>query len=450
MRDSYLQEYFTFLRFPSVSTDDAYAKGMGECAGWLVEKLNRIGLEAQLVSTAGYPVVWAKNKHQPGRKTVLLYGHYDVQPPDPLDLWNSPPFEPVLKNGYVFARGATDNKGQIFSHILGIQEMMEANGDLPVNLHLIIEGEEEVGSDNLPIFLKENRAALGCDVAVVSDTGMIARGVPTLSYGLRGVTACEVRVTGSKMDLHSGVFGGSVANSVTALARLLATLHDENGHIAIEGFYDDVKPLEEWEREAWRKLPIDADKEILEETGVPALFGEKGFSTLERLWARPTAEINGIGGGYQGKGTKTVIASHAMAKLTFRLVPNQDGAAILKLAKKHLEKHLPPGVTMEIIDGHSGPWYLTDPHSTFGEAAQRALKQAFGKDVALIREGGSIPIVSQFRDILGVETLLLGLALSDCRAHSPNENFPLENLEAGIKMDKAILQEIGGAGSQKG
>lgn len=445
MRDSYLEEYFTFLRFPSVSTDDAYAKGMDECAHWLVEKLNRIGLETKLVSTAGYPVVWAKNNHQAGRKTVLLYGHYDVQPPDPLDLWNSPPFEPVLKNGYVFARGATDNKGQIFSHILGIQETMEESGDLPVNLHLIVEGEEEVGSDNLPIFLKENRAALPCDVAVVSDTGMIARGVPTLSYGLRGVTACEVRVTGSKMDLHSGVFGGSVANSVTALARLLATLHDENGHIAIEGFYDDVKPLEEWEREAWRKLPIDADKEILEETGSPALFGEKGFSTLERLWARPTAEINGIGGGYQGKGTKTVIASHAMAKLTFRLVPNQDGAAILKLAKKHLEKKLPPGVTMEIIDGHSGPWYLTDPHSAFGEAAQRALKQAFNKNVALIREGGSIPIVSQFRDILGVETLLLGLALSDCRAHSPNENFPLENLEAGMKMNKAILQEIGGA-----
>src|SRR5678815_1156318 len=370
MRATHLEDYYQFLRFPSVSTDEQFSENLNECAHWLVEKLTAIGLEAKLMPTPGHPVVWAKNKHQAGRKTVLLYGHYDVQPPDPLDLWNSPPFEPVLKNGYVFARGATDNKGQIFSHILGIQETMEESGDLPVNLQLIVEGEEEVGSDNLPIFLKENRAALPCDVAVVSDTGMIARGVPTLSYGLRGVTACEVRVTGSKMDLHSGVFGGSVANSVTALARLLATLHDENGHVAIEGFYDDVKPLEEWEREAWRKLPIDADKEILEETGSPALFGEKGFSTLERLWARPTAEINGIGGGYQGKGTKTVIASQAMAKLTFRLVPNQDGATILKLAKKHLEKHLPPGVTMEIIEGHSGPWYLTDPHSNVGKIAQ--------------------------------------------------------------------------------
>ncbi len=443
MRDSYLEEYFTFLRFPSISTDDAYNEQLAECAHWLVEKLTKIGLETQLISTPGHPIVWAKNKHQPGRKTVMLYGHYDVQPPDPLELWDSPPFDPVLKNGYVFARGATDNKGQIFAHILGIQETLEEHGDLPVNLHLIIEGEEEVGSDNLPNFLKEHRDSLKCDVAVVSDTGMIAKSVPTLSYGLRGVTACEIKITGSKMDLHSGVFGGAVANSVTALARLLATLHDENGHIAVEGFYDDVKPLEEWEREAWRNLPIDGDKEILEETGSPALFGEEGFSTLERLWARPTAEINGIGGGYQGKGTKTVIASHAMAKLTFRLVPNQDGDKILKQVRKHLEKHLPPGVTMEIRDGHSGPWYLTDPHSAVGEAAQRALKEAFKEDVALIREGGSIPIVSQFREILGVETLLLGLALADCRAHSPNENFPVENLEVGIKMNKAILQEIG-------
>ena len=446
MRDSYLEDFFTFLRFASVSTDDAYQEKLAECAHWLVEKLNGIGLEAQLVSTPGHPVVWAKNKHQPGRKTVMLYGHYDVQPPDPLELWDSPPFDPVLKNGYVFARGATDNKGQILAHILGIQEMLEEKGDLPVNLHLIVEGEEEIGSNNLPGFLRDHRDSLGCDVAVVSDTGMIARGVPTLSYGLRGVTACEVKIIGSKMDLHSGVFGGAVANSVTALAQLLATLHDENHHIAVEGFYDDVKPLEEWEREAWRRLPIDVDKEILEETGSPALVGEKGFSTAERLWARPTAEINGIGGGYQGKGTKTVIASHAMAKLTFRLVPNQDGDKILKLVRKHLEKNLPEGVTLEVADGHSGPWYLTDPHATFGEAAQRALKQAFGKDVALIREGGSIPIVSQFRDILGVETLLLGLALADCRAHSPNENFPLENLDAGIKMNQAILQELGRTG----
>lgn len=442
MRDNYLEEYYSFLRFPSVSTDDKYKEKLQQCADWLVNKLTSIGLETQLVPTNGHPIVWARNKHQPGRRTVLIYGHYDVQPPDPLELWDSPPFEPVLKNGYVFARGATDNKGQILAHILGIQETIEQGGDLPVNLNLVIEGEEEIGSVHLGGFLDKNRDALKSDVAVVSDTGMIERGVPTLSYGLRGVTALEIKVTGPKMDLHSGVFGGAVQNPITALAQLLATLHDREGRVAIAGFYDRVKPLEKWEREAWQKLPVDGDKLIREETGVPELFGEAGYNSVERIWARPTAEINGIGGGYQGQGTKTVIPSHTFAKLTFRLVPEQEGEEILKLAREHLKKNLPKGVTIQITDGHTGPWYLTDPNSVIGEAAQRALREAFKRDAALIREGGSIPIVSQFRGILGIETLLLGLALPDCRAHSPNENFPLENFEGGIRLNKAILQEL--------
>jgi acetylornithine deacetylase/succinyl-diaminopimelate desuccinylase-like protein len=442
MHDNYLEEFYSFLRFPSVSTDDHYKQKLEECARWLVEKLTSIGLDTQLVPTRGHPIVWARNKHQPGRRTVLIYGHYDVQPPDPLELWESPPFEPVLKNGYVFARGATDNKGQILSHIVGIQETIEQNGDLPVNVHLVIEGEEEIGSAHLGSFLEENSAVLKSNVAVISDTGMIAPRTPTLSYGLRGITALEVKVTGPKMDLHSGVFGGAVANPITALAQLLATLHDHEGRVAIAGFYDRVKPLEDWEREAWRKLPVDGDKLILEETGAPELFGEAGYNSVERIWARPTAEINGIGGGYQGKGTKTVIATHAMAKLTFRLVPEQTGDEIQELAKAHLQKHLPKGVTLEITTGHSGPWYLTDPHSALGEAAQRVLCKAFQREVALPREGGSIPIVSQFREILGIETLLMGLALPDCRAHSPNENFPLENFEGGIRLNKAVLQEL--------
>ena len=442
MRASHLEDYYSLLRFPSISTDDEYAEKVTECAHWLVEKLTRIGLETQMIPTPGHPVVWARNQHKAGRRTVMIYGHYDVQPPDPLDLWESPPFDPVLKDGFVFARGSTDNKGQILAHILGVQEVLEKDGDLPVNLHFVIEGEEEIGSGNLGNFLSENKDALRCDVVVVSDTGMIARGVPTLSYGLRGVTALEMKVTSAQMDLHSGIYGGAVANPITALAQLLATLHDREGRVAIAGFYDKVKPLEDWEREAWRKLPIDGDKEVLKETGAPALFGETGYSTLERLWARPTAEINGIGGGYQGKGTKTVIPSHAMAKLTFRMVPNQVGEDLLELAKTHLRKNLPPGVTLEITDGHSGPWYLTDPHSAFGMAAQRALKEAFNADVALIREGGSIPITTQFRTILGVETLLVGLALPGCRAHSPNENFPLENLDGGIRLNKAMLREL--------
>jgi acetylornithine deacetylase/succinyl-diaminopimelate desuccinylase-like protein len=442
MRSSHLEDFYSFLRLPSVSTDDDYSEKLTECAHWVAEKLTRIGLEARLVPTPGHPVVWGRNKHVPGRRTVLIYGHYDVQPADPLDLWDSPPFEPVLKDGFVFARGSTDNKGQILSHILGVQEAIEQYHDLPVNLHFVIEGEEEIGSGNLGNFLNENREALKCDVALVSDTGMVAPGVPTLSYGLRGVTALEMKVIGPAIDLHSGIYGGAVMNPATALAHILASLHDQDGHVTIPGFYDDVQPLEDWERKAWSKIPVDADKELLKETGAPALFGEKGFSSLERIWARPTAEINGLGGGYQGQGTKTVIPSETMAKLTFRLVPNQDGDKILALARNHIEAHIPPGVRVEMTNGHSGPWYLTDPHAAFGEAAQRALKKTFSREVALIREGGSIPIISEFRRQLGVETLLIGLALPGCRAHSPNESFPLENLDAGIRMNKAVLQEI--------
>lgn len=441
MRDQHLDDFFSFLRFPSVSTDDAYSKDVRACAEWLVQKLNGIGLQTELVPTAGHPVVWARNNHQNGRRTVLIYGHYDVQPPDPLDLWESPPFEPVVRNGVVFARGATDNKGQILSHILGMEETISA-GDLPVNLHLIIEGEEEIGSGNLGLFLKTNREALKCDIVVVSDTGMIAPGIPTISYGLRGVVGLEVKVAGPRIDLHSGIYGGAVANPLAALARLLASVHDREGRVIIDGFYDDVVPLQEWERQMWSKLPIDADKLVLKESGSSELFGEKGFSTLERIWARPTAEINGIGGGYQGQGSKTVLPSYGFAKLTFRLVPNQEGRKIVELAKKHFENNCPTGVTVRVTPGHSGPWYLTDPHGQFGQAAQKALKKAFGREAALIREGGSIPIVSDFRNILGAETLLLGLALPDCRAHSPNENFPLENLEAGIRMNKAVLEEL--------
>jgi acetylornithine deacetylase/succinyl-diaminopimelate desuccinylase-like protein len=442
MRQSYLDEYFSFLRFPSVSTDAAYAGKVTQCAEWLGQKLKSIGLEAELVPTPGHPVVWARNKHQPGRRTVVIYGHYDVQPPDPLELWTSPPFEPVLKDGYVYARGATDNKGQIFAHILGVQESLQDNGELPVNLHFVIEGEEEIGSGNLTPFLKSRQSELKCDVVVVSDTGMIAARTPTLSYGLRGVVALELKVTGPRIDLHSGIYGGAVENPAAALSRLLASIHDHEGRVAIPGFYDDVVPLQDWEREAWRKLPVDADREVLKETGAPELFGEAGFSTFERLWARPTAEINGLGGGYQGPGTKTVIPSYTMAKLTFRLVPNQNGQRVVELAKKHFENNRPPGVTLEMVGGHSGPWYLTDPKSKLFQAAQRALRKTFDRDVALIREGGSIPIVSDFRNVLGVETLLIGLALPNCRAHSPNENFPIENFEAGIRMNKAILQEL--------
>lgn len=385
----------------------------------------------------------------------MIYGHYDVQPVDQPELaageaphpdlhWMTSPFEPVLKDGLIFARGATDNKGQIFAHISGVVESITKNGDLPVNLIFLIEGEEEVGSDNLEHFLIARKEDLRCDTIAVSDTGMAGDAVPTLTYGLRGIAAMEITVQGPSSDLHSGVFGGTVANPATVLARLLATLHDDKGRIAIEGYYDSVDPLKDWEREAWAKLPF-GDNDLLQLTGVSELVGEEGYSGLERTWGRPTAEVNGIGGGFQGHGTKTVIARSAFAKLTFRLVANQQPTAALELASAHLRKHCPPGVKLDIELGHYGEPYVTDPFSSYGQAAQRALREAFpGKEVALIREGGSIPIVNTFRKVLGVETLLVGLARADCRAHAPNENFPVANFEAGIRLNHTLLRELAG------
>jgi acetylornithine deacetylase/succinyl-diaminopimelate desuccinylase-like protein len=441
MQNAALDDLLAFIRFPSVSTDPAHREDMGACAGWLKGKLESIGLKAEIHPTGGHPVVMARNEHRPGRKTVLIYGHYDVQPVDPLALWTHPPFEPHIENGVLFARGSTDNKGQIMAHIQGVGEFLAREGELPVNLIFLIEGEEEIGSEHLEEFLVKNREALACDVIAISDTGMVAPGVPTLTYGLRGIAALEVKVTGPSADLHSGIYGGAVANPITALARLLATLHDDAGRVAVEGFYDSVEPLHSWEKEAWAQLPL-TDARLLEITGSPELVGESGYTSLERLWARPTAELNGIGGGYQGEGSKTVIPKEAFAKLTFRLVPNQHPETVLAQVKAHLLANLPPGVEVEIVPGHSGEPYHMDPHSPFGLAAQRALKQTFDQEIALIREGGSIPIVNTFRRVLGVETLLLGLALPDCRAHSPNENFPLANYEAGIRLSQALLKEL--------
>jgi acetylornithine deacetylase/succinyl-diaminopimelate desuccinylase-like protein len=439
--DAATADLVQFLKFASVSTDPAFAPQVNACADWLVAKLAAAGLTVEKHATPGHPVVVARNAARAGRPTVLIYGHYDVQPADPLDLWKTPPFEPRIEDGVIYARGSTDNKGQILAHILGIQEALAEDGDLPVNVILLIEGEEEIGSSNLEDFLVTHCEELRCDIAAVSDTGMVAKGWPTYTYGLRGIMALELRVSGPSVDLHSGIYGGTVANPATALARLLATLHDDHGHVAIAGFYDDVLPVQDWERTAWSKLPR-GDEELLTLTGSPSLFGEAGFTSIERSSARPTAEINGFGSGYQGDGTKTIIPSKAMAKLTFRLVPGQDPKRIEQLTREHLQRHLPPGVTLEIKGGHAGEPYLADPNSAAGQAAQRALRTTFAAEPALIREGGSIPIVQTFKDVLGVETLLLGLALPDARAHSPNENFPLENLRAGSTLNRNLLREL--------
>lgn len=437
-----LRELFTFLSFPSVSTDSKHKQDVRDCAEWIVRKLSAMQLTTELHETPGHPIVIARNKHQADRKTVLIYGHYDVQPADPLELWQSPPFSPEIRDGRIWARGATDNKGQMLAHILGVSKTLEAKGELPVNLIFLFEGEEEIGSPNLAPFLKKHRDELKCDIIAISDTGMVAPNTGTLGYGLRGITCAEVKIIGPVRDLHSGIFGGAIANPATAIARLVASLHDKDGKVAIEGFYDEVRPLEAWEREMWAKVPGLSDQDYLKVTGSPASFGEPGYSSAERVFARPTAEVNGIGGGYQGEGSKTVIPSEAFVKFSFRLVPDQDPQVILQRLRAHLEKHCPPGVKLVIEDGHDGKPYACDPHSDFGKAAQRALKRTFPGEPMLIREGGSIPIVQAFREILNVDTLLLGLALSDAQIHSPNENFPIENFEAGIRLNQALLEEL--------
>ena len=437
-----LENLFSFLRFPSVSTDSRHAGDVRACAEWLITKLASIGLTTELHETPMHPVVIARNEHVAGRRTVLIYGHYDVQPVDPLSLWTSDPFEPVIREGRIWARGATDNKGQMMAHVLGVEKTLRENRELPVNLIFLFEGEEEIGSPSLASFLQRHRDELKCDVIAISDTGMVAAGVPTLGYGLRGVACCEVILRGPKGDLHSGLFGGAVANPATAIARLISSLHSLDGRVAIEGFYDQVRPLEAWEREMWSHVPGVSDAEFLAVTGSPSLYGEPDFTSAERLWARPTAEVNGIGGGYQGEGSKTVIPAEAFAKLSFRLVPDQSPKDIMEKVQRHLESQCPPGVEVEVRVGHDGKPYVTDPNSKFGLAAQAALRSSFNAEPVLIREGGSIPIVQTFREILGSDTLLLGLALSDAQIHAPNENFPIENFEAGIRLNQFLLKEL--------
>ena len=436
-----LDDLLTLLRFPSVSTDSRHQSDVRDCANWLQQRLTAIGLTATLHETPGHPILIAQNTHRPDRKTILLYGHYDVQPSEPLSEWQSPAFEPTLRDGRIYCRGATDNKGQLMAHVQGLTETLAEHGDLPVNLTILFEGEEEIGSPNLKPFLEAQRSLLACDAVAISDTGMVGPGIGTFTYGLRGIACMEVKVSGPTIDLHSGIFGGAIANPCTMAARLAATLHDADGRVLIPGFYDSVQPLQDWERSAWATLG-DGDAETLALTGSPALFGEPGYTERERRWARPTAEINGIGGGYQGEGSKTVIAREAFFKLSFRLVPDQNPEQILDAAETYLRAQAHPAVCLTIKRGHTGQAYLMNPHSPLGQAAQRALTATFGGQIALIREGGSIPIVQAFADVLGAPTLLLGLALPDCQAHAPNENFPIANFTAGVRLNRLLLAEL--------
>jgi acetylornithine deacetylase/succinyl-diaminopimelate desuccinylase-like protein len=437
-----LDQLFTYLRFASISTDRSHAPEVRACAEFLLGKFRSLGLEADLHETPGHPVVLARTARRGDRPTVLIYGHYDVQPVDSGDPWLSPPFEPEIRDGVIYARGSTDNKGQNFAHLLGVEETLAEEGELPVNLVFLLEGEEEIGSPNLEPFLRAHRPELACDVIAVSDTGMVGPGIPTLTYGLRGIACLEFTVTGPGFDLHSGIYGGGVNNPAMAAAQLIAGLRDAlSGRILVSGFYDAVRPIQEWERESWARLP-DGDLELLRQTGVPALFGEEGFGSYERRWARPTVEINGMGSGYQGEGSKTVIGKDARVKISCRLVPDQDPETILGMVADHLRVHCPPSVRIEVTPGHTGMPYVMDPFSASGQAARNALRATFGAEPVLIREGGSIPIIRSFKDVLGVDTLLLGLALPDCMAHAPNENFPVANFEAGVRLNRALLREL--------
>ncbi|MCK4858413.1 MAG: dipeptidase, partial [candidate division Zixibacteria bacterium] len=386
-------------------------------------------------------IVYAEYANPANKRTLLIYGHYDVQPVDPLDLWHKPPFEPHVDGDTIYARGATDDKGQFLIHLLAVEAYLKAVGSLPVNIKFVIEGEEETAADNLEVFIKGNHDKLKADGVIVSDTAMYGRGVPAITYGLRGVAAAEIKVTGPTKDLHSGSFGGSVANPISELARIIAAFHDDNYRVAIDGFYDDVREVEEWEREMFASLPFK-EAAYLKSTGSPATVGEKGYTTLERNWARPTCEINGIYGGYQGEGGKTIIPSWAGAKVTMRLVPDQNPEDILDKFERYVRKVASPAVTVEITRQGGARPAIVSRDSFLVRAGNVALEKGFGRKPVFIREGGSIPIVNVFKEELGLDTLLLGFGQHDDNAHSPNEKFSLSDFHRGIITVAHLFAEL--------
>jgi acetylornithine deacetylase/succinyl-diaminopimelate desuccinylase-like protein len=444
----FVAELCDYLRLPSVSAQPRHQTDMRACAEWLAAHCRQIGLEAKVCSTKGHPIVMAKTTPRGARGRAahrrphfMVYGHYDVQPPEPLELWTSPPFEPRIAGRSIYARGSTDNKGQHFAHLKAVEALLKTGTPLPCDLTFVIEGEEEVGSASLADFLKTNRRELLCDAIVISDTGMPGLKHPALTYALRGIIAFEIKLRGPARDLHSGVFGGSVENPAMALARLLAQIHDDDGRVTIPGFYDDIAPLSKLERQQAACYPM-SERQLQTLLGVPKLSGERGFTAMERRSARPTFEINGLTSGYQGEGSKTIVPAVASAKITCRLVPNQRPAKIRKVVCDFLKKICPPTVRLEIEAGHGAEAYLVSPESREARAALRALELAFGCKPILMREGGSIPIVNEFKKILGAESLLLGLGLPDDNAHSPNEKFNLDAFEKGQRMSAFLWREL--------
>ena len=441
-RDRYIEELKHFLAIPSVSALPEHQADVRKCAEWAADHMRQIGLQnVRLLETPGNPVVYADWLGAPGAPTILFYGHYDVQPVDPVELWETPPFEATIREGEIYARGAADDKGQVFMHFKAVEAHMKQNGRLPVNMKFFIEGEEEVGSLHLDQFVRDNKQMLMADVVVISDSAMFAREVPSICYGLRGLVYYQIDLRGTKSDLHSGVFGGAVANPAFVLAQMLAQMKDKSGKVKIAGFYDDVRELTPDERAEWKKLPFD-EKAYRKELGAPKLTGEAGYSVLERTWGRPTFEVNGLLSGFTGEGPKTVIPALSMAKVSMRLVPNQNPDTIAKLFEAHVKKIAPSTVELKLTRLHGGKPWMADFDSPYIRAAGRAIEKGFGKTPVFTREGGSIPVVATFQEELGIPSVLFGVGLPDENAHAPNEKLDLANFHGGVIASAYLYQEI--------
>ena len=443
-RDRYVEELKAYLAIPSVSALPAHAPDVRRCAEWTAGELTRIGMQnVRLIETPGNPVVYADWLAAPGKPTILFYGHYDVQPVDPLEKWVSPPFEATVRDGEIYARGAADDKGQVFMHFKAIEAHLSQTGSLPCNIKVFIEGEEEVGSTHLDDFIRSHKTELAADVVVISDSAMFDRGVPSICYGLRGLAYFQLDLTGTASDLHSGSFGGAVANPASVLGQIIAQFKDRGGRIKIPGFYDDVRDLRPEERAQWKQLPF-SETRYRKDLGAPRLFGESGYTTLERTWARPTVEINGLLSGFTGEGAKTVIPSTAMAKISMRLVPDQDPDKIANLFEAYLAKIAPKTVEYKLTRMHGGKPWMTDFDNRYVQAAARSIERGFGKVPVFTREGGSIPVVSTFQQELGVPSVLFGVGLPDENAHAPNEKLDLGNFHSGVIASAYLYQEIAG------
>jgi acetylornithine deacetylase/succinyl-diaminopimelate desuccinylase-like protein len=440
-RYDFEEQLKALIRIPSVSAQPDHDADTRRAAERIRDDLAAMGLPAELIETKKHPLVYAEWLGAAGKPTLLIYGHYDVQPPEPLEPWLSPPFEPTIRNGNLYARGATDDKGQMFTHLKAAEAWLKTTGKLPVNVKFLIEGEEEVGGANLEEYVGTHADRLACDYAVISDSSQLAPGMPAITYGLKGLAYFELLVQGANRDLHSGTYGGAVANPINALCEILATLKGPDGKIRIAGFYDSVRPLEDWERADFARLPF-SEAAFQAELAVPALTGEAGYSTLERKWARPTCDINGIFGGYAGPGPKTVLPCKAGAKFSFRLVPDQDPKTVEGQLREHLARVCPPGVTYELLTHHGAPAVLVDVDTPGVRAAMRAVETGFGTKPVFIREGGSIPVVGLIKQRLGVDTLLLGWGQNDDNLHGPNEKFSLADFHRGIKSSAHLFDEL--------